>query len=184
MIEALQTQRLSLRPWVGSDRALLLRLASDARVVRYIGDGTVWSAERVAEVAEAAAEHWRRHEFGWRVIVPTDTGEEVGLVMLNHLGEGTAGLDPREFEVGWWLAPSVWRRGFATEAGRAVCREAFERVRAPSLIARLQPENHASAGVAKRLGMRHELDTTGRFGEPVAVYRLLAAERAAAGPRA
>lgn len=39
-----------------------------------------------------------------------------------------------------------------TEAARAVCREAFERVGAPSLIERLQPQNHASAAVPSDSG--------------------------------
>lgn len=138
------------------------------------------------------AEHWRVNDFGWRVALPRETGpgatspeeagpqdadEPVGFVMLNYLGEGTAGLDPDEFEIGWWLVPSMWRRGLASEAAQAICREAFERVGAPSLVARLQPDNLASAGVAKRLGMSHEFDTTGRFGELVAVYRLRSPDR-------
>jgi RimJ/RimL family protein N-acetyltransferase len=70
----------------------------------------------------------------------------------------------------------MWRQGLASEAARAICQEAFERVGAPSVIARVQPENRASAGVAARLRMSHEFDTTGRYGETVSVYRLLAAD--------
>lgn len=39
----------------------------------------------------------------------------------------------------------------------------------------VQPDNLASVRVATRIGMAHEFDTTGRFGEQVAVYRLLIA---------
>jgi len=120
--------------------------------------------------------HWRRYGFGWRVIVPKGAQEPVGIVMLNYLGEGTARLDPGEFEIGWWLLPAMWRLGLATEAAAAICSEAFGRVRAPSVVARVQPENRDSATVAARLGMAHEFDTTERFGEPVSVYRLVAPE--------
>ena len=174
MTDDLETTRLVLRRWEEADAELLTRLATDPVVVRYVSDGRPWSADRVDEVAQAMTQHWREHDFGWRVVVPSDTDRAAGFVALNYLGEGTAGLDPAEFEIGWWLLPSVWRRGFATEAARAVCGDAFGRLKAPSLVARLQPENHASAAVATKLGMRHELDTTGRFGEPVAVYRLAA----------
>ena len=58
----------------------------------------------------------------------------------------------------------------------AMCEESFGRVGAPSIVARLQPRHRASAAVAERLGMRHEFDTTGRFGEGIAVYRLGAEE--------
>ena len=151
-------------------------MAADPRVVRYIGDGQCWSPQRIDEVSRIVTEHWRVNEFGWRVVVHREADEPVGFCMLNYLGEGTAGLDPREFEIGWWLVPAVWRQGLASEAAEAVCREAFERVGAPSVVARLQPDNHASAGVAARLGMSREFETTGRFGEVVSVYRLSRAD--------
>ena len=125
-------------------------------------------------MSRSMVEHWHANGFGWRVAIEKESGEPVGFAALNYLGEGTAGLGPDEFEVGWWLAPSVWGRAFASEGARAICQEAFQRVRAPSVVARLQPDNLASARVATRLGMSHEFDTIGRFGERVAVYRLLA----------
>lgn len=176
MPAALETGRLLLRAWASEDEALLARLAADPRIMRYIGEGRPWPASRVAEVSSIVVEHWRAHGFGWRVIVVRDAREPVGFVMLNYLGPGTAGLAASEFEIGWWLTPKRWRHGIASEAAHAICDEAFGRVGAPSVVARLQPENLGSAGVALGLGMRHELDTTGRFGEAVAVYRLTAAQ--------
>lgn len=147
-------------------------LASDPEVVRYIGDGRPWPEARVADVARAMADHWRAHGFGWRVLLDRAPGPSLGFAMLNRLGEGTANLDPDEVEIGWWLAPHAWGRGLASEAAEAVCAEAFERVGAPSVIARIQPGNERSRRVAERLGMTRELETTGRFGEPLTVYRL------------
>jgi RimJ/RimL family protein N-acetyltransferase len=138
-------------------------------VVRYIGNGEPWSPERATEVSERLAEHWEAHGFGWRVAFEGPSA--VGLIALNYLGEGTAGLSPEEFEIGWWLDPGAWGRGLATEGARAVRDEAFGRVGAASIVARLRVENLASAGVATKLGMSPEFDTTGRFGEPLRVYR-------------
>jgi hypothetical protein len=109
MADTLETNRLTLRPWGEADVSLFIRLASDPQVVRYIGDGQRWSTGRINEVAEAVSRHWRRHGFGWRIIVPKGAQEPVGFVMLNCLGEGTARLDPDEFEIGWWLLPTMWR---------------------------------------------------------------------------
>ena len=176
MCEALETARLLLRQWDHCDAALLERLSADPNVVRYIGDGECWSSERASEVSRSMVEHWRANGFGWRVAVEKESGEPVGFAALNYLGEGTAGLVTDELEIGWWLAPSVWGRGFASEGARATCQEAFQRVLAPSVVARLQPDNLASARVAMRIGMSHEFDTTGRFEERVAVYRLLAGD--------
>jgi RimJ/RimL family protein N-acetyltransferase len=121
-------------------------------------------------------EHWQTHGFGWRTAVMKESGEHVGLAALSYLGDGSIDLPSDEFEIGWWVMPSAWGRGFASEAARAVCEEAFTRVGAPSLVARLQPANVASARVATRIGMRYERDSTGRVGERVAVYRLLASD--------
>ena len=121
-------------------------------------------------------QHWRANGFGWRLAIAKESSEPVGLAALNYLGEGTAGLDADECEIGWWLLPSAWGWGFASEGARAICQEAFTRVRAPSVVARLKPDNAASVHVATRIGMSHELATTGPFGERVAVYRLLAAD--------
>ena len=42
----------------------------------------------------------------------------------------------------------------------------------PSIIARIQPQNEASLGVARALGMEFDFATTGRSGERIVVYRL------------
>ena len=170
MTTALRTARLTLRRWTEADAQVLRRLSGDPRVTRYIGDGKVWPDERVRETSEAAVEHWRRYGFGWWVMRLEETGEEIGFGCLNH-PSADSGIDPGEFEIGWWLAAEFWRRGLAGEAAAAVRDDAFARVGAPSVVARLQPDNHGSAGVARRIGMRHERNTLGRWGEPVAIYR-------------
>jgi len=42
----------------------------------------------------------------------------------------------------------------------------------PSIIARIQPQNDASLGVARALGMEFDFATTGRSGERIVVYRM------------
>lgn len=169
-MEALRTDRMSLRPWAESDVKLLRRLSDDPRVVRYVGDGQCWTAERVANTSDRNVEHWRLYDFGWWIMRLDDTGEEIGFAALNHPAEGS-GLDPSEFEIGWWLDPGFWRLGLSGEAAAAVRDDAFGRLNAPSVAARLQPANLASAGVARHIGMLHEQDTVGLWGEPVSIYR-------------
>lgn len=168
----METHRLILRAWSEGDAPLLARLAAEPAVVRYVGDGRRWSEQRSYETSARLVEHWRAHGFGWRVAIEKSGGRAIGLIALNYIGEGTAGIAADEFEVGWWLAPTAWGRGLAVEAALAVIEEAFGRVRAPSVVARIQPANVRSTRVAERLGMSPDFDTTGRFGEPVRVYRL------------
>jgi RimJ/RimL family protein N-acetyltransferase len=173
--EILVSPRLTLRPWAESDVPLLATLASTPAVVRYIGDGQPWSQARVHAAAAVNAEHWRRHGFGWRVASMADDGTPIGFIALNCAGDG-GGIDPGEYEIGWWLAPQAWGRGLAREGAAAVRDEAFERVGVPSVVARIQPPNVASLAVATAIGLTPESETTGRFGERAAVLRLSAAE--------
>lgn len=167
----LHTDRLSLDPWTESDGRLLADLARTPAVMRYIGDGTTWTDARIHGVAEHIASHWREHGFGWRIA--RCDGVPIGFIALNFAGDG-AGVHADEYEIGWWLAPSAWGRGLAREGGAAVRDEAFTRVGAPSILARIAPANAGSLGVAAAIGLSHETDSIGRAGEPIAVLRLTA----------
>jgi RimJ/RimL family protein N-acetyltransferase len=168
----LHTERLDLRPWSQADLAMLTDLSADPEVIRYVLDGRPWTPQRAAEVAHAALTHWERHGFGWRVAVIRETAEKVGFMALNFATEGTPGVGHDEYEIGWWLARSVWGRGLAGEGARSVRDEAFERLAAPGVIARIQPANAGSRGVAEALGMAVDFETVGPVGEPVLVFRL------------
>jgi RimJ/RimL family protein N-acetyltransferase len=179
MPATLHTARLRLEPWDASHGALLGELSSDAAVMRYIGDGSLWSGERVGQVSASAKAHWERHGFGWRAIHDAPTSRAIGIGMLGFPGEG-AGIDPFDHEIGWWLAPDLWGRGLAREAAAALRDEAFsDTVAAPSIVARVQPANAASLAVARAVGLEFERDGVGRLGEPIAILRL-----ASAGSRA
>ena len=172
MERVLETERLLLEPWSDAATELLVRLSADPRVMRHIGDGTCRPESEARAAGARIVRHWSEHGFGWRAAVDRTTHAHVGLVALSYAQPGAAGLEPGEVELGWWLAPDAWGRGFATEGGLAVRDEAFERLAVAGLVARLQPANAASARVAARLGMSHELDTTEAAGRAVAVYRL------------
>jgi RimJ/RimL family protein N-acetyltransferase len=170
----LETERLLLRPWTAEDVGLVAALSSNPRVTRYIGDGHTWTTLKAITVSDRALTHWREHGFGWRVIVELSTGTDVGLLALNRVGEGTAGLDPRDHEIGWWLSPDRWGLGYATEAADAVAGDAFTALAAPNLAARIRPENAGSIRVARAIGMEFEFNTVTQPGVAVAIYRSFA----------
>jgi RimJ/RimL family protein N-acetyltransferase len=173
MPDTLRTDRLELAPWSEAHTGLLAGLAATPAVMRYIGDGMHWTDVRVAHVAAANREHWREHGFGWRAARLPGEDRPIGFIALNFAGEG-AGVDPDEYEIGWWLAPSAWGRGLAREGATALRDEAFTRVGAPSIVARIRPGNAASLGVAHAIGLTYESQATGRAGETLSVLRLSA----------
>jgi RimJ/RimL family protein N-acetyltransferase len=174
MSHMIETERLLLRPWTSEDVALLAALSSNPRVTRYIGNGHTWTALKAITVSDVALGHWREHGFGWRVVIHVASGTEIGLLALNLMGAGTAGLEPDEHEIGWWLSPEHWGHGYATEAARAVAADAFKSLGAPHLTARIQPENAGSIQVATSIGMSFEFNTVAEPGVLVAVYRAAA----------
>jgi RimJ/RimL family protein N-acetyltransferase len=171
--QAIDTERLRLEPLSDANADAIVALAATPEVMRFIGDGSVWPRPRTEEVLATSREHWRRHGFGWRVAAIRETGAPVGLAALNFAGDGS-GIDAGEYEIGWWLAPEVWRRGLGREIGVAVRDEAFVRLGAPSVVARIQAANQASSGLASAIGLTTESQSYGRAGEPFTVWRLTA----------
>lgn len=73
-------------------------------------------------------------------------------------GTGFHSIDwsDRRFELGYWVAPSEWGRGIATEVAHAVCRVAFTTLRFHRVYANVLAFNHRSARVLGKLGFRLE----------------------------
>jgi RimJ/RimL family protein N-acetyltransferase len=76
-----------------------------------------------------------------------------------------------ETELIYVFAKEVWARGYATEAARALCTFAFERLKLRRLIALIDPQNGASARVAEKAGMEFWKKTVRPTGKSMHVYR-------------
>jgi len=167
----LETARLRLEPWAPAHGGMLARLAAMPEVMRHVGTGATWTRAEADERSARALVHWRAHGFGWRAAVERESGRAVGLIALNFAGPEILELADEDYEIGWWIDPELWGRGYATEGGRAILDEGFG-LGAPSVVARIQPANRASAAVASALGLEPEAQTVGGFGEPVRILRL------------
>ena len=171
-MDALETARLRLEAWTPDHAGLLARLAAMPEVMRYVADGVPWPATRAEELSARQVVHWRTHGFGWRAAFERETGRAVGLVSLAHPATDVQELDPADHEIGWWIDPAAWGRGYAKEGGRAMVAEAFGRIGAPDVVARVQTQNAASLAVCAALGLVPEREVTGSHGGPVRVFRL------------
>lgn len=140
----LETERLVLRPLRRSDAGPVQLHCSEARVARmtatiphpYPPGAALAFIEGVATMEQGAV--WAID--GSRAGLP----EIVGTIGLRRPG-------PEGAELGYWIAPPVWRRGIAGEAVRAVVEDApFE----GPLTASVFRDNPASARVLERAGFR------------------------------
>lgn len=143
------TERLELRRWrVDDHRALTAAISVSLDELR------VWmpwarampTAEVERAVIEASRVRFDRGEDFEYFLFEASTAELVGAAAL-HLPE------PDRAEIGYWVRSDRHRRGYATEAARALTSGAFEHV--PSVRAveiRMDEANAPSAGVPSKLG--------------------------------
>ena len=149
----IETERLTLRPFLPDDLEALASYRSRPDVARYL----MWDAESEEEVRAALDRKIRatairsEEDFLALAIVRRDGGAMIGDVVLSLVSE-----ERREGEIGYIIHPDHHGCGYATEAGQAVLALAFEGLRLHRVIGALEARNTASARVLEKLGMRQE----------------------------
>ncbi len=160
------TERLRLREFTLADAAFVATLFNDSAFLRFIGDRGVRNpAGGERWIAKTALPHYREHGFGLYAAERADTGTVAGM----------AGLIRRDGlqhpDLGFAFLPEHRRRGYATEAARAVLKLAHERHGLNRVLAITQAGNTASIATLATLGFTANGETTlPGESEPVARY--------------
>jgi len=144
----LDTERLWLREFRGSDLDAYAAMLADPEVMRYIGDGKTLTRPESWRAIAAVLGHWQLLGYGMWAIEEKATGALLGRVGF---------LDPPGwpgFELGWLLGREHWGRGYAAEAARRCLRYAFEDLGRDRVISLIRPGNAPSIRVAERVGER------------------------------
>src|SRR3954470_10881199 len=147
--EFVTTARLRLTRWdVAAHTAALAAVNAEAAAVEFLNDGLPYTPEESRRQSERFSSHWELHGFGlWAVALPDRV---IGFAGLTH-----PRWFPRyasEVEIGWRLHPRAWHHGYAGEAATAALTAAPE-LSVDRVIAIIDPGNHRSVAVARRLGM-------------------------------
>jgi RimJ/RimL family protein N-acetyltransferase len=164
--EQIATSRLVLRPWRVED-APVLKALIDANL-DHLRAWMPWAMNEPSPV-EAVAQ--RIELFAGHVREGSDF--TVG-IFLGAQAIGGSGLHrragPDTLEIGYWIAASHTRRGFASEAATALTKVAFSMPHVERVQIRCDPRNVASASVPRKLGYAHVAtltdDTLTPTGEP------------------
>jgi len=165
----LETARLRLEPYAPGHLDGLDIMASDPRVMRFLGG--IATREQTAAAIERQSQRWADYGFGWWAFLDRANGELVGAGCIQHL----ARIEGNPLEIGWRLRPDCWGQGLASEAARAMAGFAFGRLAIPILTAVADPENTASRRVMERLGMRYR-GIEHWYDMDLATYEITAAE--------
>jgi RimJ/RimL family protein N-acetyltransferase len=172
----LTTSRLRLEPLADSHLAGFNAMNADPQVMRYL-TGKPETLEESKTVIERVKGRWASVGYSWWALVERDSGELVGAGALQNLRREAAPLpDPDcPLEIGWRLRRDRWGRGYAIEAATAIVDFAFDRFQPDELLAVCHPDNAASSGVMKRLGMTDQR-LQRWYGKEMTTFRLGAAE--------
>lgn len=165
--QRLQTERLELLPLAPAAAAALLAAREQAAGIIGATLAPDWPERDLLDVlpTQAALAPEDAH-FGIWVIVERDSRTVVGSVGFF----GPPGVEAT-LEIGYGIVPDRRRRGYATEATRALIEWARELPNVTAVLARCDPDNQPSIRILHGLGFSQ----TGKAGDRLA-WRLARAE--------
>lgn len=147
------TERLVLRQFVESDAAAMEHVLCDPEVMRF--SNGVAHPQWVPTWIDHRRRDYDRLGFGLWAVERAEDGVVIGYCGLSLFPD----IDGSpEIEVGYRLRRNAWGRGHATEAATAVRDLAFGSLGVERLVAIVDPANHASVNVARKVGMTYEKD--------------------------
>ena len=147
-MNAVETNRLLLRPWREEDGVELQRLFHDAAV----RGGRNLPPDRIARLADGSLRQWRVNGFGPWAAIDKATGSWIGRVGLDELDDWP-GVD--KIEVGFELHRAWWGRGLATEGALAALEFGFEQHRLQCIISVTAAVHAAARRVMQKAGLAY-----------------------------
>jgi len=154
----LRTERLGFRFWSEADLELAVGLWGDFAVTRLFDGRGPLSIEQVRARLRQEIATQTEHRVQYWPIFLIESGDHIGCAGLRPYD-----LSGNIFEIGFHIRSNCWRRGYASEATRAVMAYAFSSLKVGGLFAGHHPNNKASANLLQKLGFRYTHD---EFYEP------------------
>ena len=141
----IETSRLSLRPLLASDARVITELVQDPQIYRTVAriapgqsiDTTRAFLKATEEGHYADTDHVCAIEQG---------GALIGCVGVHRRTRQDL------FELGYWLAPEAWGKGYATEAADALLSRLTRRAGERAFVSGYFTDNPASGQVLRKLG--------------------------------
>ncbi len=146
------TSRLVLRQWRESDRQPFAALNADPLVMEHFP--ALLSRDESDTMMGRCIVQLDRDGYGLWAVEVRSSGEFIGFVGL-AMPTWEAAFTPCT-EIGWRLARSAWRHGYATEAANAALAMAFSVVGLDEVVSFTTSSNLRSQRVMERIGMTRD----------------------------
>lgn len=143
------TPRLRLEPFAPTHARALNAINNEPAVMEFLSEGIPETMEKTQDAIARVRDAWAALGYSWWAIVERTSGDVVGAACAQHV----ARQPDAEIEIGWRLATAANGKGYATEAGKAAARFAFEHIGVDHVVAVAHPDNIASHKVMQRVGM-------------------------------
>jgi RimJ/RimL family protein N-acetyltransferase len=161
-MQALETERLRLRPFTDADREIHRVIFSDPEVCRYYCGKTRTEEQTQEWLIHRKWQAKSADELGFLAVVRKRDEQLLGLVALQlcvatwlRFEEAPdAACHPLIIELSYAIGREYQRQGYATEACRALVEYGFAVMRLPRLTNGVAPENIPSSRLCERLGFR------------------------------
>jgi len=140
----IETDRLILRPTAAEDFEAWAAFMGDPESNRFLGGAQPRAIAWRNFMTMAGC--WSIHGYGMFSVIERSSGRWVGRLGPWH-PEGWPG-----HEIGWGLLRDTWGKGYAPEGAAASMDWAFDNLGWNEVIHSINPENHASIAVARKLG--------------------------------
>jgi len=146
----LKTNNLLLRPIRDADIIHVFNGLSHPDVIRYYGV-SFFSLEETKVQMEWFAAIEKEQTGRWWAICDHQDEHFYGAIGLND-------IHPKHHraEIGYWLLPEYWGKGYVPEAAEGVCRYGFMEMQLHRIYAYVEPENLGSTKVLQKLQFDYE----------------------------
>lgn len=172
------TERLVLRPPQDSDLEAMFEIQADPTVNRFNAAAMLSTREAAQELLQCWQRHWQTEGFGyWAIALRTQPEQVLGFGgLMSKRIDGQQGLS-----LYFRFRPQAWGQGYASEMALAALALAFEHLRAPAVLALVQPANMPSRKTLERIGLHLKASLADVPGQaPNLLYEITAAAFAAA----
>lgn len=165
-MNSIETERLILKLYEENDRESFVGLLTDERVMKYVDKGVM--SPHAAEALWNKMMGWygQGMDTVWAVFSKED-GSYLGNASIRPRLE-----KPSDWEVGYYLVPGAWGKGFGSELAKRLVEYGFEDLGLEAVFATVDYENVPSRRILEKAGMSFFEELVDEQG-PFCLYRVL-----------